>query len=90
MKDGDGKRKFELGPIITMGFKHQKQNQPNPTRQDSPIPSLPCEQTWRKPTPGPSGTQWSGDSFHGKQPKFHLLSTFDSSELTLPPFVEPS
>ncbi|MBW0506743.1 hypothetical protein O181_046458 [Austropuccinia psidii MF-1] len=25
-----------------------------------------------------------------QQPKFHLISTYDSSELTLPPFVEPS
>ncbi|MBW0502289.1 hypothetical protein O181_042004 [Austropuccinia psidii MF-1] len=25
-----------------------------------------------------------------EQPKFHLISTFNSSELTLPPFVEPS
>ncbi|MBW0494254.1 hypothetical protein O181_033969 [Austropuccinia psidii MF-1] len=40
--------------------------------------------------PGPSGTQWTEHLFHGKKPKFHLISTFDSSELTLPPFVEPS
>ncbi|MBW0534239.1 hypothetical protein O181_073954 [Austropuccinia psidii MF-1] len=69
---------------------HIEQNQPNPLQQDSPIPSLTCEQTLWQPTPGPSGTQWSEDLFRGKQPKFHLISTFDSSELTLPPFVEPS
>ncbi|MBW0528757.1 hypothetical protein O181_068472 [Austropuccinia psidii MF-1] len=40
-----------------MGFKRQKQRQPNPPQQDSPIPSLLCEQTPRQPTPGPSGTQ---------------------------------
>ncbi|MBW0485053.1 hypothetical protein O181_024768 [Austropuccinia psidii MF-1] len=49
----------------------------------SPIPSLPCQQTPWQLTPGPSGTQWF-------EPKFNLISTFDSSELTLPPFVEPS
>ncbi|MBW0487745.1 hypothetical protein O181_027460 [Austropuccinia psidii MF-1] len=38
----------------------------------------------------PSGIQWSEDLFCSKQPKFHLISTLDSSELTLPPFVEPS
>ncbi|MBW0533255.1 hypothetical protein O181_072970 [Austropuccinia psidii MF-1] len=65
-------------------------NQPNPPQQDSPIPSFPCEQTPWQPTPGPSGTQWSEDLFHGKQPELHLISTFDSSELTVPPFVEPS
>ncbi|MBW0566042.1 hypothetical protein O181_105757 [Austropuccinia psidii MF-1] len=73
-----------------MGFKCQKQNQLNPPQQDSPIPSLPCEQTPQQPTPGPSSTQWSEDLFRSKQPKVHLISTFDSSELTLPPFVEPS
>ncbi|MBW0525930.1 hypothetical protein O181_065645 [Austropuccinia psidii MF-1] len=67
-----------------------EQNQLNPLQQDSPFPSFPCKQTLRQPTPGPSGTQWSEDLFHGKQPKFNLICTFDSSELTLPPFVEPS
>ncbi|MBW0562295.1 hypothetical protein O181_102010 [Austropuccinia psidii MF-1] len=47
-----------------MGFKHQKQNQLNHPQQDSPIPSLPCEQAPWKPTPGPNGTQWSEDLFH--------------------------
>ncbi|MBW0592863.1 hypothetical protein O181_132578, partial [Austropuccinia psidii MF-1] len=32
--------------------------------QDSPIPSLPHEQTPRQPTPGPSGTRWSEELFH--------------------------
>ncbi|MBW0537756.1 hypothetical protein O181_077471 [Austropuccinia psidii MF-1] len=40
-----------------------EQNPPNPPRQDSPIPSLPREQTPRQPTPGPSGTQWSEELF---------------------------
>ncbi|MBW0508227.1 hypothetical protein O181_047942 [Austropuccinia psidii MF-1] len=62
-----------------------EQNQPTPPQQDSPIPSLPCEKT-----PGPSGTQWLKNLFCGKKPKFSSISTFDSSELTLPPFVEPS
>ncbi|MBW0532523.1 hypothetical protein O181_072238 [Austropuccinia psidii MF-1] len=76
--------------LSPMGFKRQKQNQPNPLQQDSPIPSLPCKQTQWHLTPGPSGTQWSEDLFHGNQPKFDLISTFDSSEITVPPFVEPS
>ncbi|MBW0591186.1 hypothetical protein O181_130901, partial [Austropuccinia psidii MF-1] len=49
--------------LSPMGFKIQKQNLPNPPQQDSPIPSLPCEQTQRQPTPGPSGTQWSEELF---------------------------
>ncbi|MBW0486989.1 hypothetical protein O181_026704 [Austropuccinia psidii MF-1] len=69
---------------------HIEQNQPNPLQQDSPIPSLSCEQTPQQLTPGTSGTQWLEDLFRSEQPKFHLISTFDSSELTLPPFVGPS
>ncbi|MBW0537802.1 hypothetical protein O181_077517 [Austropuccinia psidii MF-1] len=38
-----------------------EQNPPNPPRQDSPIPHMPCKQTLRQPTPGPSGTQWLED-----------------------------
>ncbi|MBW0581615.1 hypothetical protein O181_121330, partial [Austropuccinia psidii MF-1] len=64
MKDGNGERTFEFGQ---MGFKCQKQNPPNPPRQDSPVPSLPCEQTPRQPTPGPNGTRWSEELF-GKPP----------------------
>ncbi|MBW0548384.1 hypothetical protein O181_088099 [Austropuccinia psidii MF-1] len=67
-----------------------EQNQRNPPQQDSPVPSLPPQQTLWQLTPGPSGTQWSEDLFRGKQPKFHLISTYNSGELTLPPFVEPS
>ncbi|MBW0514776.1 hypothetical protein O181_054491 [Austropuccinia psidii MF-1] len=67
-----------------------EQNQLNLPQQDSPVSSLPRKQTLRQPTPGPSGTQWSEDLFRSKKPKFHLISIFDSSELTLPPFVEPS
>ncbi|MBW0551100.1 hypothetical protein O181_090815 [Austropuccinia psidii MF-1] len=73
-----------------MGFKLQRQNQPNPPRKDSPVPSLPHEQTSQQRTPGLSGTQWSEDLFGSKQPKLHLISAFAASEHTLPPFVEPS
>ncbi|MBW0512593.1 hypothetical protein O181_052308 [Austropuccinia psidii MF-1] len=76
MKDGDGKRTFELGWIVTMSC--------------HPLDLNSKEQTLWQPTPGPSGTQWLEDSFHGKQPTFHLIANFDSSELTVPPFVEPS
>ncbi|MBW0518738.1 hypothetical protein O181_058453 [Austropuccinia psidii MF-1] len=58
MKDGDGKRTFELGPIITHGIQTPKTK---PTK--SPIPSLPHEQTLRQPTPCLSGTQWLEDLF---------------------------
>ncbi|MBW0474168.1 hypothetical protein O181_013883 [Austropuccinia psidii MF-1] len=52
---------------------------------------MPCEQSLWQPAPGPSGTQWLEDLFCSKQPKIpFLISTFDSSELTLPPFAEPS
>ncbi|MBW0533691.1 hypothetical protein O181_073406 [Austropuccinia psidii MF-1] len=83
MKDGNGKRTFELGPIVTMSCHPwdstaQKQNPLNPPQQDSTVLHIPREQTPRQPTPGPSGTQWSEDLSHGKQP-------------TLPsPFVGPS
>ncbi|MBW0550623.1 hypothetical protein O181_090338 [Austropuccinia psidii MF-1] len=49
---------LSLGQLSPMGFKRQKQNPPNPPQQDSPIPSLPCEQTPRQPIPVPSGTRW--------------------------------
>ncbi|MBW0553546.1 hypothetical protein O181_093261 [Austropuccinia psidii MF-1] len=60
MKDGNGKRTFELGPIVTNGIQTPKTK---PPRQDSPIPSLPREQMPRQPTPGPSGIQWSEELF---------------------------
>ncbi|MBW0583577.1 hypothetical protein O181_123292 [Austropuccinia psidii MF-1] len=75
MKDGDGKRTFELGPIITMSCHPQdsntkvKQNPPKPPQQDSPVPCLPCEKTPWQPTPGPSGTQWLEDLF--RKPSQH-------------------
>ncbi|MBW0471636.1 hypothetical protein O181_011351 [Austropuccinia psidii MF-1] len=53
-------------------------------------PLLPREETPWQLTPGPSGTQWLEDLFHSKQQKFPLISTFDSSELTLYSFVETS
>ncbi|MBW0592939.1 hypothetical protein O181_132654, partial [Austropuccinia psidii MF-1] len=103
MKDGNGKRTFKLGLIVTDGIQTPnlpceqtrqqptpgpsgtrwseelfrepevapmqsteepfEPNPPNPPRQDSPVPSLPREQTPRQPTPGPSGTRWSEDLF---------------------------
>ncbi|MBW0498772.1 hypothetical protein O181_038487 [Austropuccinia psidii MF-1] len=68
-----------------------EQNPPNPPQQDIPVPHMPCKQTPQQPTPGPSGTQWSEDLFCGKQQAIpFVILTFNSSELTLPPFVEPS
>ncbi|MBW0577298.1 hypothetical protein O181_117013 [Austropuccinia psidii MF-1] len=75
MKDDNGKMTFEVGPIVTMSCHPWDSN---------------AKKTLEQPTPDPSGTQWPEDLFCGKQPKIHLISTFDSSELTLPPFVEPS
>ncbi|MBW0530477.1 hypothetical protein O181_070192 [Austropuccinia psidii MF-1] len=69
MKDGDGKRTFKLGPIVTMSCHpwnlntKLKQNPPNPPQQDSPVPCMLCEKTPQQPTPGPSGTQWLEDLF---------------------------
>ncbi|MBW0546587.1 hypothetical protein O181_086302 [Austropuccinia psidii MF-1] len=48
MKDGNGERTFELGPIVTMSCHPWDSN---------------AVQTLRQPTPGPSGTQWSEDLF---------------------------
>ncbi|MBW0520350.1 hypothetical protein O181_060065 [Austropuccinia psidii MF-1] len=95
MNHGNRKRTFELGPIITMYCQpwdskaKVKQNQLNPPQQDSAVPGWPREKTTWQPTPGPSAFKWSEDLFHCKQLKFPLISTFDSSKLTLPPFVEP-
>ncbi|MBW0573758.1 hypothetical protein O181_113473 [Austropuccinia psidii MF-1] len=69
VKDGDGKRTFKLGLIVTNGIQTPKTKPPESPPQDSPVPSLPCKQTPRQPTPGPSGTQWSEELFRGKQPK---------------------
>ncbi|MBW0476640.1 hypothetical protein O181_016355 [Austropuccinia psidii MF-1] len=52
-----------------MGLKRQKQNTPNPLRQDFPIPHIPCKQTLQQPTPGASGTQWLEDLF--REPSQH-------------------
>ncbi|MBW0472538.1 hypothetical protein O181_012253 [Austropuccinia psidii MF-1] len=52
---------------------------------------MPCKQTLCQLTTGLCGNQWSEDLFCGKQTPFPSpISTFASSELTLPPFVEPS
>ncbi|MBW0521631.1 hypothetical protein O181_061346 [Austropuccinia psidii MF-1] len=69
MKDGNGKRTFELGPIVTMSChpwdsnSKLKQNALNPPRQDSPVQCMPFQKTPWQPTPGPSGTRWSEDLF---------------------------
>ncbi|MBW0488373.1 hypothetical protein O181_028088 [Austropuccinia psidii MF-1] len=74
-----------------MEFKHQKQNQLNSPQKYSPVPSIPCKQTPQQQTAGSSGTRWLEDLFCSEQTKISLLvSTFDLSELTLSPFVEPS
>ncbi|MBW0466512.1 hypothetical protein O181_006227 [Austropuccinia psidii MF-1] len=70
---------------------HIEQNPPNPPQQDSPVPRMPCKHNLWQPTPRLSGTQWLEDLFCSKQPTFpFLILNFASSELTFPPFVEPS
>ncbi|MBW0505329.1 hypothetical protein O181_045044 [Austropuccinia psidii MF-1] len=69
MKDGNGKRTFKLGLIVTMSFhpgdSNTKRTKPTKSpRQDSPVPHIPHEQTLPQPTPGPSGTQWLEDLSH--------------------------
>ncbi|MBW0582568.1 hypothetical protein O181_122283 [Austropuccinia psidii MF-1] len=65
MKDGNGKRTFELGPIITMSCHPWDSN----AKVNTPVPSSPCKQTLRQPTPRPSGTRWSEDLF--REPSQH-------------------
>ncbi|MBW0576560.1 hypothetical protein O181_116275, partial [Austropuccinia psidii MF-1] len=69
MKDGDGERTFELGPIVTISCHRWDSNAKNKTpRQDSPVPSLPCKQTPRKPTPGPKPSQTKEPPIPGPSP----------------------
>ncbi|MBW0486554.1 hypothetical protein O181_026269 [Austropuccinia psidii MF-1] len=77
MKDGDGKKTFKLGLIVTHGIQTPK----------------------TKPTKSPTtrlshslyASQWLEDLFCSKQKAITLLIiAFNASELTLPPFVEPS
>ncbi|MBW0486505.1 hypothetical protein O181_026220 [Austropuccinia psidii MF-1] len=63
MKDGDGERTFELGPIVTMSCHRWDSNAKNKTQQDSLIPSLPREKTLRQFTLGLSGTRWPEELF---------------------------
>ncbi|MBW0588036.1 hypothetical protein O181_127751, partial [Austropuccinia psidii MF-1] len=49
--------------LVTYGIQSPKTKHTESPRQDSPIPSLPCKQTLRQRTPGPSGTQWSEELF---------------------------
>ncbi|MBW0520860.1 hypothetical protein O181_060575 [Austropuccinia psidii MF-1] len=88
MKDGDGTRTFELGPIVTMSSHPWDSNAKNKTHQ-IPHNKRPCFLIClaRKLC----GTQWSEDLWRSTQQAIPFLTlTFDSSELTLPPFIEPS
>ncbi|MBW0551763.1 hypothetical protein O181_091478 [Austropuccinia psidii MF-1] len=88
MKDGNGKRTFELGPIVTMSCHPFDSHDNNKTHQ---IPRNITHPFHICLTRKPHGTQWSEDLLDGKQPTFPLLIlTFASSQLTLPPFVQSS
>ncbi|MBW0557009.1 hypothetical protein O181_096724, partial [Austropuccinia psidii MF-1] len=68
MKDGDGKRTFKLGLIVTMSCHRWDSNAKNKTPQIPPDKTLPFQVLRRKKTPwqftpGPSGTRWSEDLF---------------------------
>ncbi|MBW0534941.1 hypothetical protein O181_074656 [Austropuccinia psidii MF-1] len=54
MKDCDGKRKFELGPIVTMSCHPWDSNAKNkthqiPPQQDSPVPHMPANKPRSNP-----------------------------------------
>ncbi|MBW0564005.1 hypothetical protein O181_103720 [Austropuccinia psidii MF-1] len=54
----------QLSPcLVTHGIQTPKTKPTKSPQQDSPVPSLPRKQTLQQLTPGPSGTQWSGDLF---------------------------
>ncbi|MBW0488150.1 hypothetical protein O181_027865 [Austropuccinia psidii MF-1] len=61
-------------------------------RQHTPIPGMPCKQTPREPTAGPSGTQWSEDLF--REPSQHneppIPSRSQSSESQVPSHEDTS
>ncbi|MBW0535689.1 hypothetical protein O181_075404, partial [Austropuccinia psidii MF-1] len=59
MKDGNGKRRFKLGPITTMSCNPRDSN-----AKESPVPSMPCKQTLPQPAPGPSVTQSLEELFY--------------------------
>ncbi|MBW0519170.1 hypothetical protein O181_058885 [Austropuccinia psidii MF-1] len=92
-------RKFSFSSLIHLSSCNHtdffplriEQNRPNSQQQDSPVPCISCKKTPQQLTPCPSGTQWLEDLLYVKKPPFpFLILTFASSELTLPPFVEPS
>ncbi|MBW0569006.1 hypothetical protein O181_108721 [Austropuccinia psidii MF-1] len=62
-QDGNGKRTFKLGLIVTHGIQTQNQNPPNPLQQDSPVGDMPWEQSLLQATPGLSGSQWLEELF---------------------------
>ncbi|MBW0543675.1 hypothetical protein O181_083390 [Austropuccinia psidii MF-1] len=64
MKDGNGKRTFELGPIVTIYSRLPIEKNPlNPLQEDTPIPRMTQEKNLQQPTPGLSGTRCSEDFF---------------------------
>ncbi|MBW0518941.1 hypothetical protein O181_058656 [Austropuccinia psidii MF-1] len=78
IKDGNGKRTFKLGPIVTNGIQTPKTKPTESPQKESPAPSLPHEQTPRQPTPGRRGTQWLEELF------------CESSQTKEPPIPGPS
>ncbi|MBW0506920.1 hypothetical protein O181_046635 [Austropuccinia psidii MF-1] len=73
MKDGNGERTFELGPIVTMCSHPWDSNGKNKTHQTPPTrlthSMYALQANPAAPTPGPSGTLWSKDLSPGEQPK---------------------
>ncbi|MBW0566751.1 hypothetical protein O181_106466 [Austropuccinia psidii MF-1] len=84
MKDGNGKRTFELGPIVTMSCHPWDSNtNVNPPQQYSPVPSLPCKQTPQQPTPANPPEQMSHLFLARVHPLNHMR-TFRPLFLTFP------
>ncbi|MBW0513789.1 hypothetical protein O181_053504 [Austropuccinia psidii MF-1] len=102
MKDGDGKRTFKLGPIVTMGFKRQKQNPPNPPnkthlfnvclaskpRGTQWVEDLSCEPSQHNepPIPGPSSSAEPPEDILTREPEPEVAPT----QATEDPFAHPT
>ncbi|MBW0480188.1 hypothetical protein O181_019903 [Austropuccinia psidii MF-1] len=95
MKDGKGKRTFELGPIVTMSSHHWiKMPKTKPIK--SPTTRHFCSSYTLQANSVGTKSRPKWDPIVGGLIPWQaatipfLILTFDSSELTLPPFVEPS
>ncbi|MBW0480424.1 hypothetical protein O181_020139 [Austropuccinia psidii MF-1] len=76
--------------LVTYGLQTPKTKPTESPQPDTPVPHMPRKQTPRQSTPSQSGTRLLEDLFSGKQQAIpFIIPTPESSELNLPPFVEP-